>query len=216
MKRNYIKLMMTGILILVFVAGCGQNKNTANEDVNEIVSEDIGNQTSTEAENLEEAQNSQSQNQETASEDEIEKEMAAYRDERGKDTSTIGNYLLAELPSEENYKYGIGSSNSYTARFDARELNEAFKTADDYVKGTLKLESETWECIDPRMTAIYEDEDKGVAEGYDADNIFLCEYNNNGNWQYLILVREKKGSDWKVLYHGSNYKSDERDGGNIK
>lgn len=216
MKRNYIKLMMTGILILVFVAGCGQNKNTANEDVNEIVSEDIGNQTSTEAENLEEAQNSQSQNQETASEDEIEKEMAAYRDERGKGASTIGNYLLAELPSEENYKYGIGSSNSYTARFDARELNEAFKTADDYVKGTLKLESETWECIDPRMTAIYEDEDKGVAEGYDADNIFLCEYNNNGNWQYLILVREKKGSDWKVLYHGSNYKSDERDGGNIK
>ena len=58
------------------------------------------------------------------------------------------------------------------------------------------------------MIAIYEDEDKGVASGYDADNIFLCEFNDNGNWQYLILVREGKGSEWEVLHHGSSYKTD--------
>ena len=56
------------------------------------------------------------------------------------------------------------------------------------------------------MTAIYDDEDKGVANSYDADNIFLCEYSENGEWQYIILVREGKGKEWTVLFHGDTYK----------
>jgi len=150
---------------------------------------------------------SQSQSQDTGTTEDIEAELAAYRAEREKGISSLGNYTLMQLPNEEHYNYGVGDG-SYLSRFDSRELNEAFKAAGDYVEDTLNLESGAWTCIDPRMIAIYEDDDKGVANGYDADNIFLCEYNDNGNWQYLILVREGKGSDWEVLYHGSSYKTE--------
>ena len=50
------------------------------------------------------------------------------------------------------------------------------------------------------MTAIYDDEDKGVANSYDADNIFLCEYSENGEWQYIILVREGKGRSGQYCF----------------
>lgn len=228
MRKNYGKLMVAGMLILIFMAGCSPNGNVINDGTNEIISENADdggehtgereNQNDTKPEQSEENKNgpSRSQLQPTASAEELEKEMAAYRAERENGESSIGEYMMGKLPSEENYKYGIGGSDSYTVRFDARELNEAYKVADDYVAGTLKLEGEAWECIDPRMTAIYEDEYKGVANGYDADNIFLCEYNDNGTWQYLILVREKKGSDWKVLYNGSSYKTEKNDGGDKK
>ena len=224
MKKNQIKLMVAEMLVLAFMAGCGSNDNNADEGLNSgipIDMEDVElnageresraniedeqeSQTNIEDEQIEE--NRQSQSVETT--DDIEKELAAYRAEREKGTSSLGNYTMVQLPNEENYNYNVGDGSNYTSRFDSRELNEAFKVADDYIKGTLNLNGDVWACIDPRMTAIYEDEDKGVANGYDADNIFLCEYNDNGNWQYLILVREKKGSDWKVLHHGSSYKTE--------
>ena len=138
----------------------------------------------------------------------IEEELAAYRAEREAGVSSSGGYLMVKAPNEENYHYGIGESIDHISGFDSRELNEAYETAGAYVRDTLNLESEVWGCVDPRMNAIYEDEDTGVANGYDADDIFLCEYNDNGNWQYLILVKEGKGSDWEVLYHGSSYKTD--------
>lgn len=163
-------------------------------------------QASEASESVEASENAGASEVSESSED-IEEELAAYRAERERGTSSRGDYTMVELPNEEKYNYGIGDS-SYTSRFDSRELNEAFEAAEAYVKGTLKLEGEVWACIDPRMTAIYEDEDKGAARGYDADNIFLCEYNDNGNWQYLILVRKGKGSDWEVLHHGSSYKTD--------
>lgn len=41
----------------------------------------------------------------------------------------------------------------------------------------------------------------------DSSNIFVCEYcNGDGEWQYLILVRDGKGSAWSVLHDGSSYK----------
>ena len=60
-------------------------------------------------------------------------------------------------------------------------------------------------CVDPRIWEIYEAEDKGVAEGYETENIFVCEYCDNGSWKYLILVREGKGSAWEVIHNGSSY-----------
>lgn len=211
MKKNQVKLIAAGMLILVFMTGCGSNSNARNKGANGTVSEVAGEQESqkdTKPEQSEENKNSQPQPPAAATAEDIEKELAAYRAEREKGVSSSGNYTMAKAPNEENYQYGVGSSDCY-ARFDSREKNLAFKAAVDYVEGTLKLEGEVWGCVDPRMNAIYDDEDKGVADGYDADNIFLCEYNDNGKWQYLILVREKKGSDWKVLYHGSSYKTDE-------
>ena len=62
-------------------------------------------------------------------------------------------------------------------------------------------------CIDPRILNIYDAEDKGVAAGYDNNNIFVCEYcKEEGVWQYLILVREGRGSEWNVIHNGTSYK----------
>jgi hypothetical protein len=212
MKKNQVNIFAAGMFVLVFVSACGS------KDINSIISEDIEDVahsteeqesgTDTGTPQTEESSQLTSQSTEsTDAEENIEEELADYRAEREKGTSSHGNYTMVELPNEENYNK-IGDSNDYTSRFDSRELNEAFEVAGAYVKDTLNLESEVWSCIDPRMLAIYEDEDKGVASGYDADNIFLCEFNNNGSWQYLILVREGKGSDWEVLYQGSSYKNE--------
>lgn len=246
MRKNHVKLMAVGMLVLAFMTGCASNDNVINELSDSVVSTDMegaghneGEQDSrndTKPEQSEENKNSRSQPQDAAAAEEnnqsqaaaakensrtgdaaeaedtegIEKELAAYRAEREKGVSSYGNYTMVIGPNEENYKYGVGEI--YPVSFDTRELSLAFKAAGAYVEGTLKLKNDVWCCADPRMIAIYEDEDKGVANGYDAENIFLCEYNDNGKWQYLILVREKKGSDWKVLYHGSSYKTDESGG----
>ena len=93
---------------------------------------------------------------------------------------------------------------------DSRELNKAYETAKKYVTETLAISVETkavvYPCIDSRITEIYEAEDKGVADGYDSKNIFVCEYCDNGTWQYLILVRDGKDSGWSVIHHGGSYK----------
>lgn len=238
MRKNYVRLIVAVMLIPVFMTGCGSNGNVINDGANGIVSENaddsgyhVGEQESqndTKPEQPEENKNSQndikpeqpeennnSQSWSAADAEDIEKELAAYRAEREKQGFSKGGVDYAVAPNEENYKYGVGYCDN-GPDFDSRELSEAYEAAVTYVEGTLKLESKVWWCVDPRMNAIYEDEDKGVANGYDADNIFLCEYNDNGKWQYLILVREKKGADWKVLYHGSSYKTDESDGGDKK
>ncbi len=236
MRKKYIKLMAAGMLILTLMAGCASNGNTINEGINGGVSEEAedsgyhvgeqgsqndikpeenkNSQTDTTSEQPEENKKSLLQSLDNVSEEDIERELAAYRAEREKLQWTEGGYLWAKSPSG-NYKYGVGSFDNEPI-YDSMELNKAFETASDYVEETLKLESEAWECVDPRMLAIYEDEDKGVANGYDVNNIFLAEYEDHGKWQYLILVREGKGSDWKVLYHGSSYKTEKNDGGNKK
>lgn len=223
MRKNQVKLVVAGMLVLVLMTGCGSNDNNADNNNTDngsssIISTDMwdAGQNAVEQESpadtgtgqTEESSQSQSQSQSAEAAEGIDEELAVYRAEREKGVSSSGGYTMVELPNEENYDYGVGDSSGYTSRFDSKELNEAFKAARTYVEGTLNLESDVWACIDPRMIAIYEDEDKGVASGYDADNIFLCEYNDNGNWQYLILVREGKGSGWEVLYHGSSYKTD--------
>lgn len=218
--------MAVGMLVLVLMTGCGlsnnstggnsANDNSANEESDGILSKDMkdvgdhaGEQEGqTDAQTGQTEENSQPQSQAVEDAGSIEEELAAYRAEREEGVSSSGGYLMVKAPNEENYHYGIGESIDHISGFDSRELNEAYEAAGAYIRDTLNLESEVWGCVDPRMNAIYEDEDKGVANGYDADDIFLCEYNDNGNWQYLILVREGKGSDWEVLYHGSSYKTD--------
>lgn len=227
-RKNQLKLMAVGMLVLALISGCSSNDNIAEEGSNSIISIDMegagqnageqesqitaggGQENQTNIEDGQTEESSQPQTQDAKDTEDIagiEEELAAYRAEREKGISSLGNYMMVQSPNEENYSYDVGDI-SYMSRFDSRELNEAFKAASAYVEGTLNLENEVWICIDPRMIAIYEDEDKGVANGYDADNIFLCEYNDNGNWQYLILVREGKGSDWEVLHHGSSYKTE--------
>ena len=103
------------------------------------------------------------------------------------------------------------SKSYYTSQFDTREITGAYAAARIYVTDSLGIQPitkmVTYMCIDPRILNIYDVEDKGVAAGYDNNNIFVCEYcKEEGVWQYLILVREGRGSDWNVIHNGTSYK----------
>lgn len=143
------------------------------------------------------------------SDEELEEKLAAYREarENAKPTSLGNGVTMGGSVSEE--EYGISYDASILETFDSREIAEAYGTANSYVEDTLGISVETrnttYHCVDPRIWAIYSAEDKGVANGYDPENIYVVEYCDNGTWQYLILVREGKGSAWKVIHHGSSY-----------
>ena len=115
--------------------------------------------------------------------------------------------------SEE--EYGISYDASILNAFDSREMAEAYDAAISYVESTLGISPETrntvYHCVDPRIWAIYNAKDKGVANGYAPENIFVCEYCDHKTWQYLILVREGKGSAWEVIHHGSSYMKEEEE-----
>lgn len=154
---------------------------------------------------------SESQQDQSDADEDLEERLAQYRSERESMTNVaMGNGVSGYgAPNAENYGFQTDTAN-YMQNFDSRELNKAYETAKKYVTDTLTITVETnavvYACADPRITEIYEAEDKGVADGYDAGNIFVCEYCDNGTWQYLILVRDGKGSDWSVIHHGSSYK----------
>ncbi len=146
------------------------------------------------------------------SQDELEKSLTAYREERETMTAVKVKGGLLGFGAPELEDYGLDADGlDYTSRFDSRELSEAYGAAKKYVVETLQIRVKTnatvYPCVDPRITVIYDDEDKGVASGYEADNIFVCEYYDNGTWKYLILVRDAKGEPWKVIHHGDSYKS---------
>ena len=141
---------------------------------------------------------------------ELEEELKNYRKEREDMIQEANGLVEGGSPDEDNYSFDMSGS-FYTSRFDTRETTEAYAAARIYVTDTLGIKPSTkmvtYMCIDPRVLAIYDDEDKGVAAGYDSSNIFVCEYcNGDGVWQYLILVRDGKGSAWSVIHDGSSYK----------
>lgn len=141
----------------------------------------------------------------------LEKRLSEYRAEReGMTNVAMGNGVSGYgAPNAETFGFQADTAD-YTQNFDSRELNKAYETAKKYVTETLAISVETnaavYPCVDPRITEIYEAEDKGVAKGYDSKNIFVCEYCDNGTWQYLIIVRDGKDSDWSVIHHGGSYK----------
>lgn len=141
---------------------------------------------------------------------EMEEELKNYRQEREDMIQETNGLVEGGSPDEDNYSFDMSGS-FYASRFDTREITEAYAAARVYVTDTLGIKPSTkmvtYMCIDPRVLAIYDDEDKGVAAGYDSSNIFVCEYcNGDGVWQYLILVRDGKGSAWSVIHNGSSYK----------
>ena len=64
------------------------------------------------------------------------------------------------------------------------------------------------QCIDPRMNAVYDDEDKGVAASYENENIFIAEYETakDSVYSYLVLVRDSKEGSWEIIHDGLSYK----------
>ena len=157
-----------------------------------------------------ETRESQQQVQDEADAD-LEERLAQYREEReGMTNVAMGNGVSGYgAPNADNFGFQADTAD-YMQNFDSRELNKAYETAKKYVTETLAISVETkavvYPCIDSRITEVYEAEDKGVADGYDSKNIFVCEYCDNGTWQYLILVRDGKDSGWSVIHHGGSYK----------
>ncbi|RDU23850.1 hypothetical protein [Anaerosacchariphilus polymeriproducens] len=205
------KSFMLGIicLLLFMISGCATQKENNNKDAS------VGNS----LENKRETENSQSIKEEkeqsgdndtkvkkeTQPKDdkELEKSLAAYRKKREKMTTEKNGIITAGAPDEEEY----GIDTSAQPRFDTREERKAFEAASEYLTDKLGIEEEALNnCIDPRIFQIYKDKDKGVAKGYENDNIFVCEYCDNGTWQYMILVRDSKEDPWKVIHHGDSYK----------
>ncbi|MFJ7954280.1 hypothetical protein ACIQZG_22520 [Lysinibacillus sp. NPDC096418] len=83
----------------------------------------------------------------------------------------------------------------------------------EYLKNEVKVPERKYgydvaQCIDPRMNAIYDEGDKGVAAGYENENILLIEYETAeaGVYSYLVLVRESKESSWDIIHDGLSYK----------
>lgn len=150
--------------------------------------------------------------EEQSGDEKLEAGLAAYRQAREDNVIDYGNGVTGGSPGNPE-DYGFSLDLSAAGRFDSRELTEGYAAGKRYVETILGFVPETrntvYTCVDPRIQAIYDAEDKGVADGYAPENIFVCEYCDHGTWQYLILVREGKGSAWEVIHHGSSYMAEE-------
>ncbi len=149
---------------------------------------------------------------EQSGDEELEESLAAFRQAREDNVIDYGNGVTGGSPGNPE-DYGFSLDLSAVENFDSRELTEGYAAGKRYVENTLGFVPETrntvYSCADPRIWAIYDAEDKGVANGYAPENIFICEYCDHGTWQYLILVRQGKGSAWEVIHHGSSYRAEE-------
>lgn len=137
----------------------------------------------------------------------LDESLLRYREEREKSNEKMpdGTTMVVE-PNEDEFDIDFSGYEYMSSLFDTREKTEAFEAALTYLKAAYGIEQVYW-CIDPEMYEIYGNEEKGVADGYEDDNIFLAEYEGlNGEWNYLTLVREGKGSEWKVAGDGKDYK----------
>ncbi len=231
MKRKY-SLAIATICVSVFVfGGCVNNDDSGTDKSLSLevtpINMEIGEQSNSEVNvqdetgtqnNTEKSIQGQTENSSLPSDSyvldqadtDLEKQLERYRQER-EDTIQEANGLVeGGSPDESSFTFDL-SGTSYSGQFDTRETTEGYAAARIYVTDTLGIKPGTkqvvYMCVDPRILAIYDDEDKGVASGYDNSNIFLCEYCGEGNvWQYLILVRDSKGTQWKVIHNGRSYK----------
>lgn len=140
---------------------------------------------------------------------EIDKELARIRKSR-KESYTNENGSMT-MGGENGYGLPGQSKNIPDFSDEGEELQ---KVISDYIEKELKVpkrssyEYDAVQTLDPRMNAIYDDDDKGVADGYDNENIYIAEYETEKDdvYSYLILVRESKSSPWKAIHHGNSYK----------
>lgn len=215
MKNQKLFTTMAAFTVVVGLAGCAKESGNEPDTPIQIESSVIGEDASaTQIQGESQMQTPIPENNEGSVEEQtdamLEEELRNYRQEREDMIQEADGLVEGGSPDEDNYSFDMSGS-FYTSRFDTREITEAYAAARIYVTEILgfmpSTKMVTYMCIDPRVLAIYDDEDKGVAAGYDSSNIFVCEYcNGDGVWQYLILVRDGKGSAWNVIHDGSSYK----------
>lgn len=228
MRNKKMFLMAAMCIFVIGLAGCGNESEKISEESvqTEVFPIDKGNeeqssmddnaQSGTEMQSSSETDGSIKGEQPDLelegeqSDLELEEELKRYRQEREDNIQESNGLVEGGSPDEDNYSFDMSGS-FYTEQFDTREMTEAYAAARIYITDTLGIKPgtkmTTYMCIDPRILEIYDGEDKGVAAGYDNSNIFVSEYcDEEGVWKYLILVREGKGSAWKVIHNGSSYK----------
>ena len=143
----------------------------------------------------------------------LEEELSRYRQEREDGIQQSSGAVLMEQPELDSYAFiaDLYRIISRMPQFDTKEMGEAYAASESYIKDVLAIQPPTknivYMCVDPRMAAIYEDNDKGVAAGYANDQIYITEYcDGDGVWQYLILARDGKEAPWQVIHNGRSYK----------
>lgn len=203
--KNYKNYTVTAVCVMVIgITGCGNvNKEVSDDPIKTEITV-IGK----DEEQAESVQSSEHDKEEQA--DSEQEELKNYRQEREDAIIEVNGLVEGGSPDENNYSFDM-SGLDYAGQFDTKEMAQAYAAAKIYVTDILGIKPNTkmttYMCIDPKMLAIYEDEDKGVAAGYDNNNIFLCEYCNEEDvWKYLILVRDSKDSPWNVIHNGNSYK----------
>lgn len=203
--KNYKNFTVTAVCVMMIgLTGCGNVSKEVSEEPIKTEIKVIGK----EEEQAESVQSPEHDKEEQT--DSEQEELKNYRQEREDAIIEVNGLVEGGSPDEDNYSFDM-SGLDYAGQFDTKEMTQAYAAAKIYVTDTLGIKPNTkmttYMCIDPKMLAIYEDEDKGVAAGYDNNNIFLCEYcNEDGVWQYLILVRDGKDSPWNVIHNGNSYK----------
>ncbi|WP_291583046.1 hypothetical protein [Clostridium sp. UBA6640] len=144
---------------------------------------------------------------------ELNKELARIRTARKESVKEMdgGTFVVAE--NGANIPGQSKNIPNFTKEGYEKEV-EYIRFIRGYIENELKIPErpvyghDATSCIDPRMNAIYDDEDKGVASGYDNENIRIEEYETEKDdvYSYLISVRESKDSPWEVIHHGNSYK----------
>lgn len=190
----------------------GQQVDAGNQQASDGQQPDAGERQASDGQQSDAGDQQAQGNGEVSEDDELEEKLAAFRRDRDDSVIDLGNGVtMGGSKNPENYGFSIDMS--AVKNFDTRELTEGYAAGKNYVENTLGFVPETrntvYSCADPRIWAIYDAEDKGVANGYAPENIFICEYCDHGTWQYLILVRAGKGSPWEVIHHGSSYRTEE-------
>lgn len=140
---------------------------------------------------------------------ELDKALASLRKSRKEGYSSANGVDISIAP---NGALLPGQSENIP---DFSDLDESFyEMLYDYLENELNIPKraryvyDMTTSLDPRMNAIYDDEDKGVAAGYENENIYVLEYETEIDdvYSHLILVRETKDSPWKVIHQGNSYK----------
>lgn len=98
------------------------------------------------------------------------------------------------------------------SNYSENEKLQITNTVIDYLEKVLKMPKSDIGydinfCIDPRILAIYDNEDKGVLDGYENENICIYEYETEKEdvYSYLFLARYSKDEDFKVVHAGDSY-----------
>lgn len=143
-------------------------------------------------------------------ESELDKTLAEHRKFRKENkfekngSSTMMSMSPVSIP---NYPRNIPS-------FEDENLEDMYQVTIDYLaekKGFIKdqngyIKEDFSQCIDPRIIELYDGKDKGILNGYENENIFVIEYEIEGKYEFLFLVRESKGEKWYVKHEGTSYK----------